>query len=78
MLAASSAISLVTALLPMEDLSTQLARHATNVVRLVISLAIAHKRLPMATSLVMLTLVPPWLPQSLQSHRFLSGLAMIR
>jgi len=66
MLAASSVTSREIVLLLMVDLSTLLARPATNVVRLVIFLATAHKRLPMVSCLAMLVSVPlQWLHLSL-------------
>jgi len=60
------------AVLQMEDLSTLLARLATNVENLVTSLATAHRRLQMVTFLVMLSiLVSPQWRQLLLSHRSL-------
>jgi len=72
MLVANLVTSPGIAVLQMEDLSMLPARLATNVENLVTSLATAHRRLPMVTFLVMLSiLVSPQWHQLLLSHRSL-------
>jgi len=70
MLVGSSVTSLGIAVHQTEDLSTLLARLATNAENPAIFPVTAHKRLPTVTSLVMLSiLVLPQSHQLLLSHR---------